>query len=438
MSDLHAGHDPSRYREHRPWQDLDTMLSVDDARERILRAVAPLGVEPVPLLEAHGLYLAAPIVATSPVPPFRNSAMDGYAVRASDVSEATYDNPVSLRVVAELPAGEVPSCFVGPGEAVRIMTGAAMPEGADTVVRFEETDEFSVPSPVFAAQDGWFVSIRKAPRLNDNVRTAGEDIAAGTEVLPAGRMINAAELGVLASVNRAEVPVRRRPRVGILATGDEVIEPGEKLEAGQIRNSNNYTIAGLVREAGGDAHVLGVARDNTEDLREKLAEASDLDMIVTSGGVSLGDYDVVKDVLQAEGDIELWQVRIKPGKPMAFGLIGGVPLLGLPGNPVAAYVAFLQFGRPAIKRMLGASDLELPMRRARLLVEHENRGHRRHYVRGICRTVDDELVVEPVETQGSGVLTSITNANCLFIILETRNHAPAGLEVDVVPLPVLS
>jgi molybdopterin molybdotransferase len=435
MSDDHAGREKSRYREHRPWQDLDTMLSVDDARERILSTISPCEPQPVPLLEAHGLCLAESIVATEPVPPFINSAMDGFAVRAADVASATYDNPVPLRVISEIPAGSVPEVTVGPGEAVRIMTGAAMPDGADTVVRFEETDEFARGGAA-AQRDSrdWQVQIRKAPRTGDNVREAGEDIPAGLEVLPAGRRVGAAEMGVLASLDFDQVIVHRRPRIGILATGDEVIEPGEEMRVGQIRNSNNYTLAGLVREAGGEACVLGIARDRTADLRTKLAEVSGFDMMLTSGGVSLGDYDVVKDVLQSEGSIELWQVRIKPGKPMAFGHIGGVPLIGLPGNPVAAYVAFLQFGRPAIRRMLGCTEPERPPRRARLMVEHENRGYRRHFVRGICREIDGRLTVEPVGIQGSGVLTSITTANCLFVIPESRNHAPAGLEVDVIPL----
>jgi molybdopterin molybdotransferase len=418
-----------RYQEHRPWQDLVAMLSVDEARDRILSTINPCTVQPVPLLDAHGLFLAEDVTAESPVPPFRNSAMDGYAVRVADIAGTSYETPVRLRVVAELPAGREPELSVGLGEAIRIMTGAAMPEGADTVVRFEDTDEYDGPGG-----RPELVAIRKAPKPGANVREAGEDIGEGESVLYAGQRIGAAEMGVLASVNLASVMAHRRPRVGILATGDEVVEPGGVLQPGQIRNSNNYMLAGLVNEAGAEPCVLGIAGDNVRDLRQKLRDTRDFDLLITSGGVSLGDYDVVKDVLQAEGHIDLWQVRIKPGKPMAYGDIGGVPLIGLPGNPVAAFVAFLQFGRPAILRLLGSDDYSMPTLRARLLVEHENRGYRRHYVRGTFRRAGEEFVVEPVAVQGSGVLTSITRANCLFVIPEDRNHAAPDTEVDIIPL----
>ena len=408
------------------------MLSVDDARERILSTIERCEVTPVDLAESHGLVLAENVVAEHPVPPFRNSAMDGYAIRAADVSSANWDSPIALRVVGELPAGAVPDTGVGSGETIRIMTGAAMPDGADTVVRFEETSEFTGTLGFLDDDsDEWFVEIRKPQKQGANVREAGEDIALGKRVLPAGRVIHAAEMGILASLNFAQVPVYRRPIVGILATGNEVIDPGQPLRRGQIRNSNNYTLAGLVREAGAEPRVLGVARDEVDQLRSALSDASDVDLLLTSGGVSLGDYDVVKDVLQSEGRIELWQVRIKPGKPMAFGYIGNVPLVGLPGNPVAAYIAFLQFARPAIRKMLGQSSWELPTGQARLLVEHENRGNRRHFVRGVCLQENREFVVRPVETQGSGVLTSVTEANCLFIIPEGLDHAPEGLSVEV-------
>lgn len=435
MSDELAGRADNKYLEHRPWQDLDTMLTVDEARFRILAAIEQCETEPVELADAHGLVLAETVVADDPVPPFRNSAMDGYAVRAEDLGGATPETPVSLTVVGELAAGHEPDRPVSSGEAVRIMTGAVLPEGADTVVRFEETSEFDSGSPIREGVDGLsMVEIVKAPRQGDNVREAGEDIASQSEVLHAGTLLGAAELGVLASVNRSRVRAVRRPLVGILATGDEVVDPGDPLRPGQIRNSNNYTVAGLVREAGGVPCMLGIASDSTAALRSKLENVSRFDLLITSGGVSLGDYDVVKDVLQAEGSIELWQVRIKPGKPMAFGHIGGVPLIGLPGNPVAAYVAFLQFGKPAIHRLRGMAETPVATRRARLLCEHENRGHRRHFVRAMYYERSGELVVEPVAVQGSGVLSSVTGANCLFVIPEDLSHAPAGTTVDVIPL----
>jgi molybdopterin molybdotransferase len=433
MSDESAGRRDDQYREVRPWQDLDTMLSVDEARERILTSIKQCESQPVTLGECHGLILAQDVIAASPVPPFRNSAMDGFAVRFEDVVSATYEAPVCLRVAANLAAGHAPDRGVGPGEAIRIMTGAAMPDGADTVVRFEETDDPPPPENNHGSDES-YVEIRRAPKLGDNVREAGEDIAAGECVLRSGRLIDAASQGVLAATNHSMVQVIRPPRVGILATGDEVVDPGEPIRPGQIRNSNNYMLAGLVRDSGGIPEILGIARDTASDIRKSLSNARDFDLLLTSGGVSLGDYDVVKDVLQAEGSIDLWQVRIKPGKPMAFGHISDVPLIGLPGNPVAAFVAFLQFGTPAIRKMRGLKDAPETLKRARLLCEHENRGHRRHFVRGIYFEHDGDLVVEPVPVQGSGVLTSVVRANCFFIIPEELNHAPAGEYVDIIPL----
>jgi molybdopterin molybdotransferase len=410
------------------------MLSVDDARERILQAISVGNNEPVALESCHGLVLAQNVVAEAPVPPFRNSAMDGFAVRAEDVQSAEWDSPVELRVVGNLPAGREPGRSVETGEAIRIMTGAAMPDGADTVVRFEETDDPAPPADDQRDGDFGNVLIFRAPRHGDNVREAGEDIAEGSTVLQAGTVINAAVQGVLAAANIATVSVIPRPRVGILATGDEVVDPGAPIRSGQIRNSNNFMLAGLVEESGGVPSILGIAGDRETDIREHLADAENYDLLITSGGVSLGDYDVVKDVLQSEGRIDLWQVRIKPGKPMAFGHIGGVPLIGLPGNPVASFVAFLQFAAPAIRRMRGLKDAPVKTKRARLLREHENRGHRRHFVRGVYLEQGDELVVEPVPVQGSGVLSAVIKANCLFIIPETQNHASEGEYFDIIPL----
>lgn len=409
------------------------MLSVDEARERILASVRTGTAKPVALSACHGLVLAQHVRAETPVPPFRNAAMDGYAVRSVDARDAAYDSPVRLRITGNLPAGVEPDRSVGSGEAIRIMTGAAMPDGADAVVRFEETNDPEPGSESNCDNLDW-VSIYRAPACGDNVRQPGEDIPEGTHIFSPGLLIDAAVQGVLASTNHASVAAIPRPLVAILATGDEVVDPGESLNPGQIRNSNNYTIAGLVEEAGAIPEIIGIARDTESSIRASLVGSEKYDLLITSGGVSLGDYDMVKDVLRSEGSIDLWQVRIKPGKPMAFGQIGGVPLIGLPGNPVAAYVAFLQFAAPAIARMRGLKDASDELKRARLLQEHENRGNRRHFVRGIYWNTGAELVVEPVTVQGSGVLTALVRANCLFVIPEDMNHAPAGTMVDVVPL----
>ncbi|MDI3341307.1 MAG: molybdopterin molybdotransferase MoeA [Sphaerobacter sp.] len=413
----------------RPWEDPEAMLGVDEARRRVLAAVSPLPAVEVTLLDAPGLVLAEDVVADADIPPFRNSAMDGYAVRAADVASATPAAPVRLVVVAEVAAGSPAAPPLGPGQAARIMTGAPLPEGADAVVRFEETDEHEAGP---RRDEVW---VRGAVRRWENVRHAGEDVRAGAVVLPRGTVLGPAAIGVLASLNRATVPVHRRPRVGILSTGDEVVDLGPPLRPGQIRNSNSYTLAALVREAGGEPILLGVARDRVEDIRAKLRAAPQVDFLITSGGVSIGDFDLVKHVLQAEGEVSLWQVRIKPGKPLAFGRVGSIPLLGLPGNPVAAYVAFLQFGRPALRAMLGRTDLSLPTLRARLLAGHENAGRRRHYVRGIVERQGDEWVARPCGLQGSGVLTSVTAANCLIVLPESWHRAEPGTEVEVQLLP---
>jgi molybdopterin molybdotransferase len=413
--------EPRQDANRRPdWDDPDRMLGVDEARDIVLSAVKPLEPVAVPLLDALGLVLAEDVTAAADIPPFRNSAMDGYAVRWSDTTTA----PVELSIVADIAAGSTPGARVEPGQAARIMTGAAMPAGADAVVRFEESCE--------TERDGRrVVHVLRAARASDNVRQAGEDLKAGSVVLRRGRVLQPVDIGILASLDRATVRAHRRPRIAILSTGNEVAALGAPLRPGQIRDSNSYTLAALVRSLGGEPLLLGVARDEIDEIRAKLRDGHDADLLLTSGGVSLGDFDVVKDVLQAEGEIALWQVRIKPGKPMAFGRIGATPLLGLPGNPVAAVVAFLQFGRPALLKMLGRTDWTVPTVRARLTRAHENRGRRRHFVRGVLRREGTDYVVEPAGAQGSGILSSVAAANCFIVLPESWDHAPAGAMVDV-------
>ncbi len=328
----------------------ETLIGVNEALARVLAGCRPLPAEESPLLDALGRVLAEDVVADLDVPPFRNSAMDGYAVRSADLAGAGPERPVRLLVIADSPAGYAPSARVEPGTAVRIMTGAPLPPGADTVVRFEETSEADEPRAIAReSAEPRLVGIRVAQPAWVNVREAGEDVRRSETVLRAGTVLRPAELGVLASLNRATALVHRRPTVAILATGDEVVEPGRDLRPGQIRDSNSYALAGLVLKYGGVPHLLGAARDETADLREKLERGRHADLIISSGGVSVGDYDLVKDVLRSAGRIDLWQVRMKPGKPLAFGRLGGRPFLGLPGNPVAAYVSFELFGRPLLR-----------------------------------------------------------------------------------------
>lgn len=407
------------------------MIDVDDALRRILAAFRPLEVEDRALSEALGHILATDVVAGSPVPAFPNAAMDGFAVRATDTAGATPMRPATLRVIAEAPAGVPCAAIVRPGTAVRIMTGAPIPAGTDAVVRFEETDEITSATRHGA---GSVVGIHRAASAGDNVRPIGEDVAAGATVLHAGARIRPAEIGVLAALNCTRVAVHRRPRVGILATGDEIVDPGESLAAGQIRNSNAPMLAAMVTQVGGEPVSLGIARDCTDELRQALAQAMGLDLLLTTGGVSVGDYDLVKQVLQREGQIDVWSVRIKPGKPLAFGWLAGTPLLGLPGNPVAAAVAFEQFARPAIRAMLGDQDLSLPTVMARLTERIDNRGGRRHFVRVAVSATAGGYVARVAGRQGSSVLSTLARANGLLVIPETTDAVDEG---DVVPVQML-
>ncbi len=412
------------------WNDPAQMVGVDEARDRILAAFAPLEPVTMPVADALGLVLAETVVAAENVPPFENAAMDGFAVRAEDTVGASPSSPRGLRVVAEIAAGYAPDATVTTGTAVRIMTGAPMPAGADTVVRFEETDEASLGREQVGIP-GSTIGILREARPTENVRPAGEDVPAGTTVLTPGIRLRPAEIGLLAALGRTTVTVHRRPRVAILATGDEVVPSGEPLRPGQIRDSDSPLVAALVRRCGGDPVLLGIARDATDTVRAKLRAAGDADLLLTSGGVSMGDYDVVKDALRREGSVELWQVRIKPGKPLAFGHVGDKPLIGLPGNPVAAAVVFEQFVRPAILRLLGRTDLSIPTVRARILDRIENQGGRRHFVRVRVDPSDDGYVARLAGGQGAGVLSGLTRANGLLVVPEELKLAEPGMTLPV-------
>ncbi len=403
------------------------MISVEAALERVLDAVHVLESRRQPLLESLGQVLSEDIRAGFDVPPLDNSAMDGYAVRYADVSAASPENPVTLTVIETVAAGAVSKQTVTAGTAARIMTGAPLPAGADTVVPFEETDETT------RGQAGDRIGIHRAGR-DANVRRAGEDIARGQLVLAAGTRLGPAQVGVLASLGHAEVSVIRRPVVAVLATGDELAELGTPLPPGHIYNSNSYGLAALVRRYGGVPRVLGIARDNAASLREKLDAARNADMIITSGGVSMGDYDIVKDILAEAGEIDFWQVRMKPGKPLAFGQIGGVPHLGLPGNPVSSMVSFEIFARPALYKMMGRTDLTAPTVRAVLADAVNNRDGRRVFTRVVLSGSGEGYRASLTGPQGSGVLTSMIRGDGLAVIPEDRARVEAGETVEVILL----
>ncbi len=404
------------------------MISVDEALEYVLKHFGPLEPEEVEILDALDRVLAEDVFSDMDIPPFDNSAMDGYAVQAVDTVGASPEAPVTLRVIGDLAAGYTTDLVVEPGTAVRIMTGAPLPAGADAVVRFEETSEG------LSAREGRHDRIEVFGQvvIRENVRRAGEDIREGELVLAEGTILRAQEIGVLASLGRARVRVIRRPRVAILATGDELVTIDEPLAPGKIRNSNEYSNTALVLHYGGVPVRLGIARDDVEELTAKIREglAQRVDLFLTSAGVSVGDYDVVKDVLSAEGEMHFWQVCMKPGKPLAFGQIQGVPILGLPGNPVSAMVSFEQFARPAILKMLGKTRLRKPTVEA-ILEEDVKSSGRRGFKRAVITRRDGEYYASVTGPQGSGILTSMVKANGLVIIPEGVRHKKAGERVSV-------
>lgn len=438
-----GGHSRHHHHErpHRHHYDAE-MLDVEDARARILSHFHTLASASVPLLEALGLTLAEDLVADIDVPPHVNSAMDGYALRSDDVAGASATNPIVLPVIATVAAGDAPGTLAQPGAAVRIMTGAPIPDGADAVVPFEDTDETerSVEGSegVSSTVNSMEIGIRLAAEPGENIRPAGEDIQRGEVVLPAGTELTPSAIGVAASLGGASVQVIRRPTVAIISTGDELIEPGQPVEPGKIYNSNAYSVAALATSCGATAKVVGIASDTVESLTLLLRQAmATADMIVTSAGVSKGDYDVVKDVLAQHGEIALWSVRMRPAKPLAFGTLNSddgtkVPHLGLPGNPVSAAVAFEQFGRPAIRKMMGKPTVAKPTVTATLVDPIHNHDGRRVYARARVYVAEDgTLRAAPSPNQSSGAMTSMARANGLAICPHDIASIPAGHPVQV-------
>lgn len=404
-------------------------LTVEEALARVLAGVPVLEAERLPLSEALGRVLAAPVAARESLPPFANSAMDGYALRAADVSGASRESPAVLQVVGDIAAGAAPEMAVGPGQAVRIMTGALLPEGADAVVPVEMTGE--------PWRDGdrplpGEIEVYGAVAPHDYVRFPGEDIEAGQEILTAGRVLRPQEIGVLASLGVGHVPVIRRPRVGVLATGDELIGVEEPLRPGKIRNSNGYTQEAQIRALGAVPVPLGIARDTEAAVQEKLAQGleSRVDLFVSSAGVSVGAYDVVKAVLEAEGNIGFWRVRMRPGKPLAFGAYQGIPYLGLPGNPVSALISFERFARPAILKMAGHTALERPRVRVTLQDEISSDGRETYARAVVSREEGGAYVARLTGRQGSHIMTSLVEANALVIVPEGVRHVAAGAQLE--------
>lgn len=404
------------------------MLTVSEASARILEHITPLAVERLPLLDALGRVLAESVHAPMTLPAWDNSAMDGYAVRGDDIDGATADRPVALSVLETVAAGRFATQSVGTGQAIRIMTGAPLPDGADTVVRVEDTDGGTSQ-----------VLVRNPRDARRNIRARGEDFHEGDTLLEPGVALGAAQLGVLASVGRSTVDVHRRPRVAIMGSGDELVDVDrfhEVLAGRKIVSSNGYTLQALVRDAGGEPVNLGVAADTPDSLREHLRRATGCDLVLTSAGVSVGEFDYTRDVIQALGaDMKFWRVRMRPGAPLGFGLLGPMPWIGLPGNPVSAMVTFELFVRPVLRRMLGHTRLfrrPVPV----LLEERVTIGAKlTHFLRAIVSTRDDGTITARLTgPQGSGILTSMSRANALLVVPEDRPVVDAGESLHALPL----
>ncbi len=401
------------------------MLNVEQALERILASIVPCDTESCSLAQAHERILAAPVMAALNLPPFANSSMDGYALRAAETTSAHRAAPIALRVTQDIPAGTFPQVALHAGEAARIMTGAPMPEGADAIIPVEDTNA------IWSESHPDQIEIHRSVKAGDYVRPIGESIRAGETVLPAGTVLRAAEIGMLAAIGATQVSVIRRPRVVILGSGNEVAEPGQPLAPGQIYDSNGLMLAALVREAGAEPIRLPNARDTLEELRAvfQQAIAQQPDLIISSAGVSVGAADLTRQVLAELGEINFWRINLRPGKPLAYGTLGGIPFFGLPGNPVSAYVTFDVMVRPALLKM--AHRGETMISGTALTGEAMRSDGRRSYIRVTLRREGDEWIASETGTQSSGALMSLVMADALMIIPENIQSVEVGTRLPI-------
>ena len=403
------------------------MLTVEEARDQVLAAVEPVAVVDAMVSDALGAVLARDVVAPHPLPRFDNSAMDGYAVRAADVSGASDEHPVRLRVAGEVRAGSPGELDVASGVAVRIMTGAPLPPGADAVVPVEVTSE----------RDGT-VSIAQAVDPGRHVRPAGQDVSDGDLLARAGTELTAGELAMLASAGLSPVPVRKGPRVAVLVSGDELVAPEASPGPGQIRDSNSVALRALAAEAGADVVVFPPVADDRDEVRDALARAAALcDLVVTSGGVSVGGYDFIKEVVEDLGRIDLWRVAMQPGKPVVLGSVADTPFLGLPGNPVSVHIGFEQFARPAIRKMRGCRTLLRPTITAELSETLEKPPGRLHFVRVRLSEWEGSWRATPTGPQGSHIQSSLVECHGVarFERELTVLEKGSAVEVEVWRLP---
>jgi molybdopterin molybdotransferase len=403
---------------------LPELLSVHEAQELILAAFEPLSAVSVELPHASNRILAEDMRATTDLPPFANSSMDGYAVIASDLERL----PARLEVIADIPAGIAPEVSIRPGEAARVMTGAPIPDGANAVVPIENTDQDrrQVADPAPAS-----VNILRPVRSGDFIRPRGQDLHKDTVVLKKGRRLQPQDIGLLASLGLYKIPVYVKPRIALLVTGNELVHPSEPLAPGKIRDANSFILSGLVVKAGCEVVSLGVAPDDPAAIRERLESAANqqVDLILTSAGVSVGAFDFVRSVILENGALTFWQVNMRPGKPLAFGSYRDIPLVGLPGNPVSAYAGFIVFILPALRKMAGYTTLSPTYRRVFLAEEVESDG-RESYLRAILTNRNNRIEAVLSGHQGSGNIYSLVQANALLILPSGVKSLPVGSEVN--------
>jgi len=397
------------------------MISVEEARERVLSGVQTLSPLEVNLQEAYGCVLARDLVADRDIPAFASSAMDGFAVRAADVAQASPDSPVVLPIVGRAMIGQRPDSTVGHREAVRIATGAPIPAGADTIVPIEQ-----------CRVSGDAVRILEGSPEGKHIRPAGEDVRAGEALIRAGRRLAAPELGLLATAGIPHPMVHPRPRVVVLSTGDELIEPAKEPAFGQVRDSNAYTVYGQLREVGAMPVMAGIVADDVEQLRETILDhLVQADAFISSGGVSVGERDVVKAAFKDRGEVEFYRVAMQPGMPQGFGHIEGKPYFGLPGNPVSVFVSFEVFIRPALLRMMGRRELRRPEVQATLEGDISGPGEKTQFARVQVHREPPGWVARPTGGRGSNLIATLARANGLAVIPAGQAGASSGSEVRV-------
>lgn len=406
------------------------MLSVSEALNILLTSLTPVGIEDVPLTQAAGRVLSNEIKSSLDLPQFSNSSMDGFAVRAGDILEALPDQPITLSVIEDIPAGEFPKKKLGIGQTARIMTGAPIPDKSDAIIPIEDTDQYNdgTPSGTNLPTE---INVYRSVKPGAYIRNKGEDVSVGKVVIDSYTRLRPQDIGLLAMLGISRVSVFRRPRIVILSTGDELLPVEKPLQPGKIHDSNAYTLSALIYRDGGEAVYLGIVPDREQAVRDILEQAvsSNADLIISSAGVSVGAFDFVRSVVQSDGNLEFWRVNMRPGKPLTYGNFRGVPFIGLPGNPVSAFVGYEVFVRPSILKLSGVKTPSRTSIRVKIRQDIESDG-RESYLRAIVRSQKGEMVATLTGHQGSGNLLSLVQANALLIIPSGVKSLPSGTVVD--------